>query len=91
MAEQTPDWTDALCGQVDPELFFPNQAGQANVVVNQIQVAKDICNQCHLLNECLAYAIKHKYEGIWGGTTVNERQALRRKLNLMRTSPTKKV
>lgn len=85
--ETTPDWESALCLQVDPELFFPDNSNHHR----QIEQAKKICNECPLIRVCLAYAIQHKYEGIWGGTTVNERQTLRRKLNLTRTSPTKKV
>jgi hypothetical protein len=84
---QTPDWTDALCGQVDPELFFPTVGG---AVSQEVKIAKDICNDCHLIKECLAYALRHNYEGIWGGTTVTERQVMRRKLKVTVQAPISK-
>jgi WhiB family redox-sensing transcriptional regulator len=83
---EVPDWSDALCAQVDPELFFPKAEGNQRLV---IESAKAICKECDLITECLTYALKHKYEGIWGGTTVMERQAMRKKAGRMRKSPTR--
>ena len=68
-----PAWaTDALCAQVDPELFYP-EAGAPN------RDAKRVCAGCEVRAECLAYAIAHRERhGVWGGTTERERRRLRR-------------
>lgn len=45
-----------------------------------IRIAKKACQQCPIKNLCLEYAIKHnETEGVWGGMTISERRALRRK------------
>lgn len=73
-ASQDPDtaWTDdALCAQVDPELFFP-ETGRSN------KAAKKTCRSCPVRAECLDYALEHdERHGIWAGLTVDERDDLR--------------
>ena len=68
-----PAWTtDALCAQVDPDLFYP-ETGAPN------QDAKRICGGCDVRAECLAYALAHRERfGVWGGTTERERRRMRR-------------
>lgn len=70
-----PAWvTDAVCAQVDPELFFP-ELGQ------NCQDAKRLCASCPVQPECLAYALANReLYGIWGGTSTKERVVLRRQL-----------
>jgi WhiB family redox-sensing transcriptional regulator len=64
---------DALCAQVDPEMFFPERGGS-------IRSAKAICRRCPVSAECLAYALEHhEVFGVWGGVTERERRKLRRK------------
>lgn len=64
------DASSALCAQTDPELFFP-ETHQAYVQINQ---AKAICANCDIRMECLQEALTYEYtDGIWGGTTPNER------------------
>lgn len=63
----------AVCGQVDPDLFFP-ETGSAT------KVPKDICAVCPVRQQCLAWALKHDIRhGVWGGLSDQERQRLRRK------------
>ena len=68
-----PAWTvDALCAQVDPELFYP-EVGAPN------RDAKAVCAGCEVRSECLAYALAHRERfGVWGGTTERERRRMRR-------------
>lgn len=40
--------------------------------------AKKICQRCPYIEECFAYALATNQEGIWGGTTTNERNKIRR-------------
>lgn len=66
-----PWMADALCAQVDGDVWFPAVGGSA-------KEAKAICKQCPVLEQCLAFAVEHHEMGIWGGTSEKQRQALRR-------------
>jgi WhiB family redox-sensing transcriptional regulator len=72
------DWRSlAACRSADPELFFPislSGCGAADVAK-----AKAICAKCDVRAHCLstALALGHVH-GIWGGTTEEDRQQLRR-------------
>jgi len=67
------DWMDdALCAQIDPELFFPEKGGTT-------EPAKGICTGCTVQAECLDYAFaNHERFGIWGGKSERERRKLAR-------------
>lgn len=63
----------ALCAQVDPELWFPEKGGT-------VTAAKRICHDCPLREACLQEALGNPYLfGVWGETTAQERQILRKK------------
>jgi WhiB family redox-sensing transcriptional regulator len=64
------------CRQADPELFFPVSVTGSGV--RQAEVAKAVCDRCAVRANCLSYALEIMPEGIWGGTTPEERQAARR-------------
>ena len=65
---------DARCADVDPEIFFPNPR---DVETQDLAIA--ICLGCNVIGECLQYAMNHPDEqGIWGGTTDNDRREMRR-------------
>jgi WhiB family redox-sensing transcriptional regulator len=64
------------CGGVDPELFFP-VAKAAGSAVRQAEAAKAVCGRCAVRANCLSYALETRPEGIWGGTTEEERRAKR--------------
>jgi WhiB family redox-sensing transcriptional regulator len=72
-----PNWrASALCAQTDPDLWFPEHG----VNRGAIAVARRICNQCPVRNECLDEGIKtYPAWGIWGGYTAFELRAFRRK------------
>jgi WhiB family redox-sensing transcriptional regulator len=81
-----PAWTrDALCAQVDPELFFPDKGGS-----DRAAKAKAICAKCPVRRECLEYAlacesgaagVRTSYpSGIYGGLSEHQRRRLRRNL-----------
>ena len=68
----------AACNTVDPDLFFP--VGVTGPAVAQIAAAKAVCAGCDVRPECLEFAITTNQEyGIWGGTSEEERRALRRR------------
>ncbi|MEU7010398.1 WhiB family transcriptional regulator [Streptomyces sp. NPDC046332] len=63
---------DALCGQTDPDAFYPEPGGSP-------REAKLVCRACEVSTECLAWALENDQQfGIWGGLTARERQQLRR-------------
>jgi hypothetical protein len=65
----------ALCGQTDPEIFFPNTGDQGAA-----KKAKEICRQCEVQKDCLAWALANEEEfGVWGGLTPKERRALKQR------------
>jgi WhiB family redox-sensing transcriptional regulator len=63
------DWRDdALCTEVDPDIFFPTSSGVP-------YLAKQVCLACPVRQQCLDFAMSTPVEGVWGGTTVSERKA----------------
>ena len=75
---QDEDWRDdAACRHADPELFFP--IGTAGPAAVQVDEAKRVCRDCTVRASCLAWAMSTPaVVGIWGGTTENDRRAIRR-------------
>ena len=41
--------------------------------------AKQLCDGCPVINECLSYALKNWEQGIWAGTTDAMRESARRR------------
>lgn len=78
MTRVSAEWRGhAACRTADPELFFP--VSQAGPSVGQIEQAKQLCRACPVREPCLGWALGHGHvSGIWGGTTEDERRALRR-------------
>lgn len=67
----TDKWMDdALCIDVDPELFFPERGESATR-------AKRVCEGCPVIQQCLKYALDNNItDGVWGGRSSNERRDL---------------
>lgn len=75
------DWRNsAACIGPDPELFFPvGEKSQADR--DQIQEAKQFCVKCLVTAQCFNYAMEtHQDTGVWGGTSAEERRAIRRRI-----------
>ncbi len=72
------DWREySACRDTDPDLFFP--IGTTGPAIEQIETAKTVCRRCQVQRECLEYALATNQDsGIWGGTSEEERRALRR-------------
>ena len=61
----------ALCGETDPEAFFPEKGGST-------RDAKRVCTGCDVRAECLEFALRNDERfGIWGGLSERERRRLR--------------
>jgi WhiB family redox-sensing transcriptional regulator len=71
------DWMPrSACRGTDTELFFP--AAEAGRALPQVWAAKAVCDRCEVRSSCLSYALETMQHGIWGGTTTDERIAMRR-------------
>ena len=78
LACQQDDWrSGAACLHADPDVFFPISAVGASAT--QVRTARAICAGCPVRPACTDYALEHhEIQGIWGGTTEQERRKLRR-------------
>lgn len=78
-------WTaNAACRDANPDLFFPDQGcrGWGKAAIERF------CQTCPVQAECLDEALEHKLNGVWGGTTDEQRRALTRApLDRPRTIP----
>lgn len=61
---------------VDPDIFFPQ--GTSREVASKTAQAKAMCSQCPMIEACLLSAMDNAEWGIWGGSTMKERQTMRR-------------
>ncbi|MCZ1011700.1 WhiB family transcriptional regulator [Streptomyces lydicus] len=73
------DWRhDAVCREVDPEIFFP--VGNTGPALLQIEEAKAVCRRCPVMGQCLQWALESRQDaGVWGGMSEDERRAMRRR------------
>jgi WhiB family redox-sensing transcriptional regulator len=46
-------------------------------VTRSLIAAKAICQGCSLKTQCFEYALENDYEGVWGGTTDDDRQTIK--------------
>jgi WhiB family redox-sensing transcriptional regulator len=68
---------DALCAQVDSEIFFPPYYNSP-----EVQAGKSICRKCPVLTDCATWAAEHPQDaafGTWGGRSEWERHKGRRR------------
>jgi hypothetical protein len=84
----TPPKNGSCLGH-DPNIFFPfsEKSGDSysrNYVKGRENtiLAKSICENCLVSEECLQYSLRHEPFGIWGGKTERERKTLRRRLGI---------
>lgn len=72
MSNNDPYWRDwAACAGSEPELFFPATGVTPRAALRT-------CGECPVRRPCLAYALDlgTTLEGVWGGTTANQRRAM---------------
>ena len=69
------DWADkAACKGAPSDWFFGTEAGGGVAVYRQ---ARDICERCPVIDDCLAFALRTRMEyGMWAGTTPLDRQRI---------------
>ena len=63
---------DARCRGMNTNDFFPE------VGANTVGFLRKFCDECPVVRECLDFAIENTMDyGVWGGTSVEERIAIR--------------
>lgn len=85
MSAQPWEFQSPLCSEVGLEVFFENKedvTASKNDKENSALAIK-ICNSCIHIGECLDWAVKHEMFGVWGGTTPQQRQELRKRKKLI--------
>lgn len=82
-------WRDrANCQGTTVDMFplgLPGWRDDTETSTTAITAALAVCEPCPVRNDCLTYALTlgpSDVGGVWGGTTVEDRQRLRRMLNL---------
>lgn len=73
----TTEWmVQAACKDMGNEIFYPEKGGRSGE-------AKRVCNGCPVRVECLDFAMQWGSvpydQGIWGGTTADERHLIRKR------------
>lgn len=62
--------SQGLCRRANPAIFEES---------DYVDTARAYCARCPVYDECLTYALADSsLDGVWGGTTHDERKALRR-------------
>lgn len=73
----------ARCRGMDPDTFFP---ASQKTYYRDVETAKAFCAQCQVCAECLQFNLTaisaRDDDGVWGGTTADERKAMRRERRL---------
>lgn len=73
MSARAVHWVElAVCGEVDPALFFPDENSQA-------AAARAVCRSCEVRPQCLEHALDHFETGVWGGFTEKAREGMNRR------------
>lgn len=65
-----PDLPGAICAQVGPELWFGDEPGDRGRAIAA-------CRMRPARAACLAWALDHNVDGVWGGVTEGQRRKLR--------------
>ena len=68
----------APCRSGDPDRYFPHQGANGD----DLEAVKAECRACPFRDPCLAWALARERDGVWGGTTGQERKDMRRRLRI---------
>lgn len=72
-----PPNIDPLPCRSDPELWFPSSLTRTAEDRSRVNRAKDECAFCPIRLACLEWALDNDETGIWGGTTDDDRSAIK--------------
>jgi WhiB family redox-sensing transcriptional regulator len=73
-------WTeDAACRGEDVGLFYPPDGQREPERDVRERKAKRVCRRCPVAGACFEWALAEREQGVWGGTTEEERVSERRR------------
>lgn len=75
------DTTKAACRGKDITLFYPNLPPRHRKP-SQTETARQICQECKVIDGCLEYSLYFEPLGVWGGKNEVEREILRRQKHI---------
>ena len=80
-AELDTEWQDdAACRGEDPAIFFIDRGAGRPGHQDAAAPAREFCWRCPVRDACLEYAlVNNEAFGIWGGLTIKQRLALKRR------------
>ncbi|MGI8881141.1 MAG: WhiB family transcriptional regulator [Jatrophihabitans sp.] len=72
------DWqVEAACRGLDSKMFFHPENERGPSRRQREQRAKQVCDDCPVVRECLAWALRTREPyGVWGGLSTHERDAM---------------
>lgn len=78
-------WEYAQCRDTPTRTFYPTIATAGHRYRKRIAIRahvapehiREICEQCPIKRECLAWGLRHEAFGIWGGLTSYQREVFR--------------
>jgi WhiB family redox-sensing transcriptional regulator len=79
-SDRVPHWhEEAVCNDGNAHLFFADHDERWQARERREQEAKALCRTCPVRLECLEHALTYpEYHGVWGATSREDRQRLRR-------------
>ena len=64
----------AACSGMDTSVFYPGDRERGPTLARRERRAKQICQQCAVIKNCLKWALDAREPfGVWGGTSAKER------------------
>jgi ribosomal protein L20A (L18A) len=66
-----PSFPNAKCRDLNGDDFFPDSKQELE---ERLPAIKQICDSCIHQVDCYSFAVIHQVEGIWAGTTYEERK-----------------
>lgn len=71
------DWQEkASCLGIGSDLFFVDDEAEG---YPRLDLLRQLCEPCPVLQECAEHAIEHEEFGFWGNMTEKQRRSIRRK------------
>lgn len=79
VADGSYQWKDrASCNGMDNGIFVIAEELRGKNQLQEYKKAIEICKQCEVRSECLAYAVQNSLtEGVWGGLIPFQRKGLK--------------
>ena len=71
-----PDLAKCAEDGVNSDIFFMDDKDEDNYSAIKTEIARSICGTCPVKEQCLRIALKYEEEGVWGGTTTQERRVM---------------